>query len=219
MGTAVSTVYYNLKLRHPTIDIPNIDYDLAVLIQPMLMLGISIGVAFNVIFADWMEAAKRLEADGNGTEAEYKLLPGGPSNSTENEAKVLAKPRVSILEDVRWKELGLLIFVWMAFLALQIIKNYTATCSAIYWAVNLLQIPVSLGVSGYESICLYKGWRKIASTGDGGSNLKVHQLITYFLLGVLAGMIGGLLGVGGGSIMCLLFLEFGVPPQVSSRSF
>lgn len=54
MGAAASTVYYNLKLRHPTIDMPIIDYDLAVLIQPMLMLGISIGVAFNVIFADWM---------------------------------------------------------------------------------------------------------------------------------------------------------------------
>lgn len=54
MGAAVSTVYYNLKLRHPTIDMPIIDYDLAVLIQPMLMMGISIGVAFNVLFADWM---------------------------------------------------------------------------------------------------------------------------------------------------------------------
>lgn len=54
MGAAVSTVYYNLRLRHPTLDMPIIDYDLAVLIQPMLMLGISIGVAFNVLFADWM---------------------------------------------------------------------------------------------------------------------------------------------------------------------
>lgn len=54
MGAAVSTVYYNLKLRHPTLEMPIIDYDLALLIQPMLMLGISIGVAFNVIFADWM---------------------------------------------------------------------------------------------------------------------------------------------------------------------
>lgn len=54
MGAAGSTVYYNLKLRHPTLDMPLIDYDLALLFQPMLMLGISIGVAFNVIFADWM---------------------------------------------------------------------------------------------------------------------------------------------------------------------
>lgn len=54
MGAAGSTVWYNLKLRHPTLDLPIIDYDLAMLFQPMLMLGISIGVAFNVIFADWM---------------------------------------------------------------------------------------------------------------------------------------------------------------------
>lgn len=54
MGAAGSTVYYNLRLRHPTLDMPLIDYDLALLFQPMLMLGISIGVAFNIIFADWM---------------------------------------------------------------------------------------------------------------------------------------------------------------------
>ncbi|XP_022873583.1 sulfite exporter TauE/SafE family protein 3-like [Olea europaea var. sylvestris] len=251
MGAAVSTVCYNLKLRHPTIDMPIIDYDLAVLIQPMLMLGISIGVAFNVIFSDWMvtvlliilfiatsskaffkgvetwkketlvkkETVKQLEASGNVTEeADNKLHSGGLSNDTENEAKDLAKPKVGILENVRWNELGLLVFVWMAFLAVQIIKNYTATCSAMYWVMNLLQIPVSLGVSGYESICLYKGWRKIASKGDGGSNLKVHQLIIYCLLGVLAGTVGGLLGVGGGSIMGPLFLELGVPPQVASAT-
>lgn len=54
MGAAGSTVYYNLRPRHPTLDMPLIDYDLALLFQPMLMLGISIGVAFNVMFADWM---------------------------------------------------------------------------------------------------------------------------------------------------------------------
>jgi hypothetical protein len=33
---------------------PVIDYEGTVLIQPMLMLGISIGVIFNVIFPDWL---------------------------------------------------------------------------------------------------------------------------------------------------------------------
>ncbi|KAL2548392.1 Sulfite exporter TauE/SafE family protein [Forsythia ovata] len=250
MGAAVSTVYYNLKLRHPTVDMPIIDYDLAVLIQPMLMLGISIGVTFNVIFADWMvtvlliilfigtstkafmrgvetwkketimkkEAAKRSEVNGNGTEAEYKLLPGGPSNGTEKEVKDLAEPEVSILENVCWKEFGLLVFVWIAFLVLQITKNYTATCSAVYWVVNLLQIPVSVGVSGYEALNLYKGWRKIESKGDSGTNLQVHQLITYGFFGIVAGLVGGLLGLGGGFIMGPLFLELGIPPQVSSAT-
>ncbi|KAK4493389.1 hypothetical protein RD792_017713 [Penstemon davidsonii] len=244
MGGAVSTVYYNLKLRHPTIDMPIIDYDLAVLIQPMLMLGISIGVAFNVIFADWMVTVlliilflgtstkaffkgvetwkketimKKETAKSLGTD-EYKLLPGDPSNNTQNEANVFEEPEVGILENVCWKEFGLLVFVWVAFLALQIIKNYTSTCSATYWVVNLLQVPVSFGVSGYEALCLYKGWRKIASKGDGGTNLKVHQLATYGFFGVLAGLVGGLLGLGGGFIMGPLFLELGIPPQVSSAT-
>lgn len=57
MGAAGTTVYHNLKQRHPTLDLPAIDYDLVLLIQPALMLGISIGVAFSVVFADWMLTA------------------------------------------------------------------------------------------------------------------------------------------------------------------
>ncbi|XP_059658022.1 sulfite exporter TauE/SafE family protein 3-like [Cornus florida] len=249
MGAAGSTVYYNLKQRHPTLDIPVIDYDLALLVQPMLMLGISIGVAFNVIFADWMitillivlftatstkaffkgvetwkketiikkEAAKRLEGN-DGEKAEYKLLPGGPSNGDQKETKASAEPEVTLLENVSWKELGLLVFVWLSFLVLQIAKTYTATCSTAYWVLNLLQIPVSVGVSSYEAINLYKGRRIIKSRGNVDTNLQVRQLIVYCSCGVLAGVVGGLLGVGGGSILGPLFLELGIPPQVSSAT-
>jgi len=53
-GGATATVFYNLGQRHPILDLPVIDYDLALLFTPMLTLGISIGVAFNVIFPEWM---------------------------------------------------------------------------------------------------------------------------------------------------------------------
>ncbi|KAF7150483.1 hypothetical protein RHSIM_Rhsim02G0182100 [Rhododendron simsii] len=236
MGAAGSTVYYNLKLRHPTIDMPIIDYDLALLVQPMLMLGISIGVAFNVIFADWMvtvllivlfvgtstkaffrgvdtwkketimkkEAAKRLETTANGQEgAEYKPLPGGPSNDTQKETKDI---EASILKQLFELQISLKY------------NNYATTCSMAYWVLNLLQIPVSVGVTLYEAINLYKGRRVIASKGDDGTNWKVHQLLLYCASGVLAGIVGGLLGLGGGFIMGPLFLELGVPPQVSSAT-
>ncbi|EOY29674.1 Sulfite exporter TauE/SafE family protein [Theobroma cacao] len=258
MGAAASTVYYNLKLRHPTLDMPIIDYDLALLIQPMLMLGISIGVAFNVIFADWMvtilliilfigtstkaffkgvetwkketilkkEAARRLVSnvspyishmisDTGSGDVEYKPLPSGPNSDPPKDN---TDKEVTVWENVCWKELGLLCFVWVAFLVLQIAKNHTATCSVAYWVLNLLQIPVSFGVSLYEAVSLYKGWRVIASKGDEGTNWRVHQLVTYCAFGVLAGIVGGLLGLGGGFIMGPLFLELGVPPQVSSAT-
>ncbi|KAI4325292.1 hypothetical protein MLD38_030704 [Melastoma candidum] len=221
MGAAGATVYYNLKLRHPTLDLPIIDYDLALLFQPVLVLGISIGVVFNVIFADWMitillivlflatstkaffkgvetwkketilkkEAARMLEQNEDGNEgAEYQPLPGGPTEAI-SENLITLKTEVSVLENVYWKELGLLVAVWVIILGLEISKNYTTTCSWEYWLLNLMQIPVALGVSGYEAYCLYT-----------------------------AGIVGGLLGLGGGFILGPLFLELGIPPQVSSAT-
>ncbi|CAN4128184.1 unnamed protein product [Withania somnifera] len=247
MGASVSTVYYNLKLRHPTIDMPIIDYDLAVLIQPMLMLGISIGVTFNVIFADWMvtvlliilfvatstkaclrgietwkketimqKEAKAAKKSGSD-DAEYKLLPGDASNDAKTQ-ETDSEPEVPIMENVCWKETGLLSFVWVAFLGLQIGKNYTDNCTPLYWVVNLMQIPVALAVSSYEAVSLYKGWRRIESKGEAGTNFRVLQLIVYCFFGIVAGLVGGLLGLGGGFIMGPMFLELGVPPQVSSAT-
>ncbi|KAE9609159.1 putative transmembrane protein TauE [Lupinus albus] len=248
MGAAVSTVYYNLKLRHPTLDMPIIDYDLALLIQPMLMLGISIGVAFNVVFPDWMvtillillflgtstkaffkgvqtwkketimkrEASRQLEANGSGNEAEYKTLPSGPNGGTENDTE---EKQVTIFENVYWKEFGLLAFVWISFLVLQITKqNYTTTCSTAYWVLNFLQIPIAIGVTGYEATSLFTGRRVIASTGNQEKDFTVFQLGIYCVFGLIAGIVGGLLGLGGGFVMGPLFLELGVPPQVSSAT-
>ncbi|XP_059460267.1 sulfite exporter TauE/SafE family protein 3-like isoform X2 [Corylus avellana] len=162
------------------------------------------------------EAAKRLESNrSDGAEVEYKPLPGGPGNGIQKDTK---EQEVTILENVYWKELGLLIFVWVAFLAIQIAKSHTATCSTAYWIWNLLQIPISFGVSLYEAVGLYKGHRVIASAGDVGTNFRVHQLVIYCIMGILAGVVGGLLGLGGGFVMGPLFLELGVPPQVSSAS-
>ncbi|XP_020677362.1 sulfite exporter TauE/SafE family protein 3 isoform X2 [Dendrobium catenatum] len=251
MGAAGSTVYYNLKLRHPTIDMPIIDYDLALLFQPMLMLGISIGVAFNVLFADWMvtvlliilfigtstkafmkgvetwkketimkkEAAKQANATGN-EETDYKPLPAGPGGGTATKLliKEARKEEVSVIENVCWKELGLLVVVWATFLVLQVSKEYTLTCSKWYWLLNLLQIPVSGGVTLYVAIGLYKGKRVIASKGAEGAEWKAIKLFMYCLVGILAGVVGGLLGLGGGFILGPLFLELGIPPQVSSAT-
>ncbi|XP_021273930.1 sulfite exporter TauE/SafE family protein 3-like [Herrania umbratica] len=245
MGAAGSTVYYNLRLRHPTLEMPLIDYDLALLFQPMLMLGISIGVALNVMFADWMvtvllillfigtstkalfkgidtwkketmmkkEAAKlELEKSkpADGAAQDYKPLPSGPGTLPDDE--------VPLLQNIYWKELSLLIYVWIGFLIVQIVKEYVPTCSVVYWIVNSLQIPIAASVTFFEAICLYKGTRVIASKGKEVTNWKIYQILLYCSCGIIAGMVGGLLGLGGGFILGPLFLELGIPPQVASAT-
>ncbi|XP_048439994.1 sulfite exporter TauE/SafE family protein 3 isoform X3 [Pyrus x bretschneideri] len=251
-GAAISSVFYNLRLRHPTADLPLIDYDLALLFQPMLVLGISIGVAFNVIFANWMitvlliitflatssraffkgietwkketivkkEAARRMQSNGDDATAEvyYKPLPSGPSNGTPTETGESKRTEVSIFENLYWKELLILFAVWIIILALQIAKNYTTTCSAAYWAYNLLQIPVAFGVTIFEAVKLYKGDRVIASRAELNTNWTVNQLVLCSACGIIAGIVGGLLGLGGGFILGPVFLELGIPPQVSSAT-
>ncbi|KAG5061070.1 hypothetical protein AAZX31_01G162300 [Glycine max] len=241
MGASISTVYYNLRLRHPTLDMPLIDYDLALIFQPMLMLGISIGVICNVMFADWMvtvlliilfiatstkatykgidtwkketiakkEASKLLEAEPKSGD-DYKSLPSGPTESLFEEAP--------LLKNIYWKELSLLAYVWVAFFIVQIVKEYTKPCSIQFWLLNFLQVPVAVSVTLFEAIGLYKGTRVIASKGKEVTNWKIHQICLYCSTGIMAGMVGGLLGLGGGFILGPLFLELGIPPQVASAT-
>nr|CAB3453182.1 unnamed protein product [Digitaria exilis] len=171
MGGSVSTVYYNLKLKHPTLDMPIIDYDLALLMQPMLMLGVSIGVLFNVIFPNWLITA-----------------------------------------------LLIILFLEFEFITTKYM-NYVASCSGWYWVLNSLQVPVAVGVTMFEAHGLMTGKRVLSSKGSQQqSKLRVGQALVYSLFGILAGIIGGLLGMGGGFIMGPLFLELGIHPQVSSAT-
>ncbi|XP_062023713.1 sulfite exporter TauE/SafE family protein 3-like isoform X1 [Rosa rugosa] len=253
-GTSTATVLYNLRRRHPTLELPIIDYDLALLFQPLLVLGISIGVSLNVVLSDWMitillfvvlvgvsaksfvkgvetwkketmtekyllDTSRHLPSNGEGTEdIEAKCTPGGPSNDALTEAKKAKRVEVSILDNVCWKELGVIVVVWLVILALQIAKNYLRKCSMTYWLTELLQIPVAVGVTSYQAMNLYRGRSVIASTGEANMKWSLYKLVAYCACGVAAGMLGGLLGLGGAFLLGPIFLEMGIPPQVSSAT-
>ncbi|KAF7130855.1 hypothetical protein RHSIM_Rhsim10G0123000 [Rhododendron simsii] len=157
-----------------------------------------------------MGAPVASKAGGDGSGEEYKPLASGPVASADGE--------VPLLYNIQWKELGLLVFVWVAFLTVQIMKTYTVTCSVKYWILNSLQVPIAVSVSLYEAVCLYKGTRVITSKGKEITNWKAHMLFLYCCCGIIAGVVGGLLGLGGGFILGPLFLELGIPPQVASAT-
>ncbi|XP_073225921.1 sulfite exporter TauE/SafE family protein 3-like isoform X2 [Cicer arietinum] len=243
-GGAGATIFYNLKQRHPTLELPVIDYDLALLFQPMLMLGISLGVLCNVIFPNWLmtlllilffsiisvnaflkgaETYKKetlviKEARVNSQLNDIRTGEAGESVNESQTNTNLPRKKVSLIENVYWKELGLLLSVWFMILALEIGKNYTTICSVVYWILNLLQIPITVGVSSYEAVLLYKGKRVIASKGDQQTKWGVLRLVLYCICGIVAGVVAGLLGLGGGFILGPLFLELGVPAQVASAT-
>ncbi|XP_074571235.1 sulfite exporter TauE/SafE family protein 3-like [Curcuma longa] len=255
MGAAGATVYYNLRFRHPTLDMPVVDYDLALLFQPMLLLGISIGIAFNVIFAEWMittiliilflgtstkaflkgietwkkesvllkEADRHMESSNklrDEPELEYQPLPGIPLENEKPETSSNGGVSCDVPrgQDMYLNAVSLLLIVWIGFLIIHIIKDNSKICSAEYWILNMLQVPIAASLTLHEAICLYRRKRTIASTGKQDMNWRCHHLAFYCFCGIIAGIVGGLLGLGGGFILGPLFIEMGVPPQVASAT-
>lgn len=53
-GGAIIGFFYNVRLQHPTLRKPLIDYNVALVLEPMLLLGISVGVLLNIVFPSWL---------------------------------------------------------------------------------------------------------------------------------------------------------------------
>ncbi|KAI5381693.1 hypothetical protein KIW84_UN0519 [Lathyrus oleraceus] len=127
-------------------------------------------------------------------DVEYKYLPSCPDDEPQKKIN-----QGTILSNIQWKKFGLLCFVWIAVLLLQIAKT-----------------PVTVGVSMYQAIGLYQGKKITVSKQDHGTHWPLHLLIVSLSCALLAGILGGLLGVGSGFVMGPLFIEFGIAPQVAS---
>ncbi|PIA43467.1 hypothetical protein AQUCO_01900100v1 [Aquilegia coerulea] len=247
MGASASSVWYNLRVPHPSKDKPILDYDLALLFQPMLMLGITIGVSLSVVFPYWLITVLiiilflgtssrsffrgiQMWKEETVFLSELNAQQKAPLNS---HGELLIEPLLDQEEksgleilrfNLRWKRLLILCAVWVSFLVLQIIKNDTKLCSVWYWALNILQIPVALAVFGYEAVKLYRESKKRRKDGNTESVCEaeiqwtVTNIVFCALCGMLGGTVGGLLGSGGGFILGPLLLELGVIPQVASAT-
>ncbi|KAJ9555084.1 hypothetical protein OSB04_009698 [Centaurea solstitialis] len=147
MGASTSSVWYNLRVPHPCREVPILDYDLALLFQPMLMLGITLGVALSVVFPYWLITVLIiLLFSGTSTRSFFKAIemwkeetivkkemerPQESFVNSRGELLIDTEPLIPKEEktpmqifrfNLRWKMLTALIVVWAAFLALQIIK-------------------------------------------------------------------------------------------------
>ncbi|KAK7392533.1 hypothetical protein VNO78_20976 [Psophocarpus tetragonolobus] len=196
MGASASSVWYNVRVPHPTKEVPILDYDLALLFQPMLMLGITFGVALSVVFPFWLitvliiilfvGTSSRSFFKGVEMWREETFLKKEKTkqrdtlvNSHDEDTTVridtkceplIPKEEKSTIEilclNLRWKRILVLIVVWVSFLLVQVIKNDVEACTTWYWVLFGLQFPIALLVFGYEAVKLYKDHKKRMSTGN-----------------------------------------------------
>ncbi|KAG4963138.1 hypothetical protein JHK82_039808 [Glycine max] len=225
-GAAISAVFFCMKQRHPTLDEPVIDYDLMLLIQPTLMLGISIGVILSVIFADWMVTilliilcivtsirAFFMGADTWKKETKMKEESQETIKLSESTVRkkdtsifqvVQMKGTKRILENLRLAYIGAVLF-------------FTLSKSVIICHKGMqlsMQIPITVGFYLYQARALYQG----RAAGSQHTHWPLHHLFLASICSLLAGIVGGLLGTGSGFVMGPLFLEVGIAPQVASAT-
>uniref|UniRef100_A0A0E0P0Q2 Sulfite exporter TauE/SafE family protein n=1 Tax=Oryza rufipogon TaxID=4529 RepID=A0A0E0P0Q2_ORYRU len=231
MGASASSVWYNLQVSHPTKEAPVIDYKLALLFQPMLMLGITIGVELSVIFPYWLITVLIIILFiGTSSRSFYKgiLMWKDETRIQWLLTRVVKSPSYASLSPRRnllwWKNILVLMTVWSSFLVLQIFKNNSQSCSTFYWVINILQVPVALSVFLWEGVQLCRESRARRMDGnwecvcEASIEWSPAQLIFCAFCGLLGGTVGGLLGSGGGFILGPLLLELGCIPQVASAT-
>ncbi|XP_021661904.2 sulfite exporter TauE/SafE family protein 4 isoform X1 [Hevea brasiliensis] len=224
MGASASSVWYNLRVPHPTREVPIIDYDLALLFQPMLMLGITIGVGLSVVFPYWLitvliiilflGTSSRSVFKGIEMWKEETILKKEMAKQQETVVNSRGEllidteyeplvPREEKSEfqilcfNLKWKRLLVLLLVWASFLLLQVFKqNDVAVCSTWYWVLFCLQFPIALAVFGYESVKLYKEHKKRLSTGNTTSicEASIEWTPMHIAFCALCGIIGGTVG-------------------------
>ncbi|KAB2630999.1 hypothetical protein D8674_008518 [Pyrus ussuriensis x Pyrus communis] len=223
MGASASSVWYNLRVPHPTKEVPIIDYDLALLFQPMLMLGITLGVALSVVFPYWLitvliiilflgtssrSCFKGAEMWKEETilKKEYARQQEATVNSRgellidAHYESLLPREEKSMMQilifNLRWERLLVLVALWVLFLLLQILKNDVTACSTWYWVLFCLQFPIAFGVFGYESVKLCKEYKKRMSTGNTESICEASIAWTpiHIAFCALCGILGGTVG-------------------------
>ncbi|KAI3743476.1 hypothetical protein L1987_61186 [Smallanthus sonchifolius] len=222
MGASASSFWYNLRVQHPCREVPILDYDLALLFQPMLMLGITLGVALSVVFPYWLITVliiilflgTSLRSFFRGIEMwnEESILKKEMAKHQEtfvnSRGELLIdtyEPLIPIEEktpmeiftfNLRWKKLMLLVAVWAAFLVLQVIKNDLVVCSTWYWVLTVAQFPATLAVFGFECIKLYKESEKRKSLGNTESvcEATINWTVPNLIFCALCGILGGTVG-------------------------
>ncbi|PPR98072.1 hypothetical protein GOBAR_AA22594 [Gossypium barbadense] len=221
MGASAASVWYNVRVQHPTKEVPIIDYELALLFQPMLMLGITVGVALSVVFPYWLITVLIIILFiGTSSRSFYKGI------EMWKEETILKKEltrqqgtlnsRGELLIDAEYEPL--------VPREEKSTLNDLVPCTTLYWVLFCLQFPIAVLVFGYEAMKLWRENRKRMMTGNTESiceaSIQWSTLNITFcaLCGILGGTVGGLLGSGGGFILGPLLLEIGVIPQVASAT-
>ncbi|GMI93341.1 hypothetical protein like AT1G61740 [Hibiscus trionum] len=239
-GGSIANVLYNLRTKTDKLGRQRkalIDYDIALLSEPCMLLGVSVGVVCNHVFPEWLITIlfavflvwSTFKTCRNGVgywkmESEREKLENGViKNGTLAHINDLEEPLVGMEgkenSGFPWKKLVVLVMVWFSFFIVYLLRGNSygqgiipmKPCGVGYWALSLFQIPLAIGFTAWI-LC-----HKEPITYQGSNKQGVNKLI-FPLMALMAGGLGGVFGIGGGMLISPLLLQVGVDLEVTAAT-
>lgn len=124
------------------------------------------------------------------------------------------------------KELAVLMLVWILFYSVYILRGskdgesclHIPICGLVYWLISGLQIPLDFAVTIWM-IYLHRNSNEKDSDQQVASKAATGGTMLMFpAISLLAGVLGGMLGVGSGMLLNIFLLQTGMPPQVTAAT-
>ncbi|KAL3679111.1 hypothetical protein R1sor_022067 [Riccia sorocarpa] len=279
LGGSTVNLWINLRQHHPVwAHKPLIDFDVLLLMQPNMLLGISIGVILNVILPAWFitaslavvlgymtihsfkggcrrwareteqNGARNFEfsdeesvtppelpasKNGVGKQGEQGAVNPGPPNSLtkpllNDDKTAVTKEEPEQLVLFPWRKIGALVIVWFLFFGIQVLRGGKGGTSVVgiqqcglgYWLLTLTQVPLTLVLTAW-TISQLRSTRKEGRQCDmqeEGYVLGPKSGTMFPSMALVAGILGGMLGIGGGMIINPLLFTVGMLPQVTAAT-
>ncbi|CAH8386837.1 unnamed protein product [Eruca vesicaria subsp. sativa] len=252
-GGSIANVGCNLFVRNPKAGGKTmIDFDLALLLEPCMLLGVSVGVICNLVFPNWLITSlfavflawSTVKTFGNGVyywkmESEMVKVREASRVREEDEDKV-ESVKLPLLEDYErpkrfpWMKLGVLVVIWLSYFAVYLLRGNKygegiisiEPCGITYWLLSSTQIPLTLfftiwicfseNVQGNQSSNHQVSVKDVEDlrSHDGGRSNKCM----FPVMALLAGVLGGVFGIGGGMLISPLLLQVGIAPEVTAAT-
>ncbi|KAK8472473.1 hypothetical protein PHAVU_002G218000 [Phaseolus vulgaris] len=265
-GGSIANVMCNLCATSPKFGGKSlIDYDIALLSEPCMLLGVSIGVICNLVFPEWLitmlfavfltwstsktcnsgvlfwkiESEERRKNDGfEGLENRLlehgggEVREGGMKVNKEKEGMKSVEEQVLVPEEnirvrIPLLKLVVLLLVWFTFFSLYLLRGNKygqsiipmEPCGVGYWILSSAQLPLAL---------FFTAWIVYRKDSHEDQNLTQEDpclssrgpsnKLIFPMMALLAGILGGVFGIGGGMLISPLLLHVGIAPEVTAAT-
>lgn len=216
-----------------------VDFDIALLSQPCILLGVSIGVICNVVFPEWLITIlfaiflawctfKTFKSGIYYWKIESEEVMRRKENFVELEGPLLQKEEKGI-RNIPWLKMGVLVMIWFSFFFLYLLRGNRygqgiinmKACGLVYWIISSVQFPLAII---FTSWFLYnrdnqqnlpsKKQEIACETKNNGPS----RMFIFPLMALLAGILGGVFGIGGGMLISPLLIQVGISPEVTAAT-